>query len=118
MTTHGLPRQSSSPSSIADLSKQCLDDSERWFPDISRSLAHHTLALAGEVGELANLVKKIDRGSKDIRDAEVRFDLVMEATDVLIYLLNIAALLGADLEKSYKIKRTENERRYGAAGKA
>jgi dCTP diphosphatase len=72
-----------------------------------------TLALAGEVGELANLIKKIERGSLNFNDAKVQFEVHMETTDVFIYLLNIAGLLRIDLEAAYRVKRAENERRFG-----
>lgn len=94
------------------LAKQCNDDSLRWFPN-SHNVVHHTLSLCGEAGELANLVKKIDRGSLDIRDANTRYRLMMETTDVFVYLLNIAFLLGLDLQKAYDHVRAENEKRFG-----
>lgn len=101
-------------SDLFKLGKQCVEDSERWFGDqaIVYSIPHHTLALAGEVGELANIVKKIDRGSLDIKDANVRYQLMMETTDVFVYLLNIAGLLSLDLEKSYLHVRSLNEQRF------
>lgn len=101
-------------SEFGKLSKQCVEDSQRWFGDTGahKSLAHHTLALAGEVGEFANIVKKIDRGSLDIRDATVRYDLAMELTDVFTYMLNIAGLLNVDLSKSYMHVRANNEKRF------
>lgn len=101
--------------SLAQLEVQCLEDSEKWFGDtIDRQAAvpHHVLALAGEVGELANIVKKIERGSLDGRAPRVRHDLAMELTDVLIYTLNLGGLFGIDLEETYKLKRTENQRRF------
>jgi NTP pyrophosphatase (non-canonical NTP hydrolase) len=101
------------PSTTAKLSIQCMEDSKRWFPDVAPSLPHHVLSLAGEVGELANLVKKIERGSLSFKDAKVRFDVAMEVTDVYIYLLNTAALLNIDLEQAYAVKRAENIRRFG-----
>lgn len=94
------------------LSQQCLADSELWFPAKAHSLVHHTLALCGEAGELANLVKKLDRGDLDIKDASVRHKVMMETTDVYVYNLNIAGLLGLDLERSYEIVRGENMRRF------
>jgi len=93
--------------------EQCMSDSERWFPKVSHNLAFDVLALAGEVGELANIVKKIERGSLDRRSAAVRREMVMEATDVYIYLMNIFGVLGVDPEKSYQLKRAENEQRFG-----
>jgi NTP pyrophosphatase (non-canonical NTP hydrolase) len=101
-------------SEFAQLSKQCVEDSERWFGDqgTHRSLAHHSLALAGEVGEFCNVIKKIDRGSLNIHDAEVRYRLAMEATDIYVYLLTIAGLLNVDLSKAYLHVRANNEKRF------
>lgn len=104
---------------VAELEKQCMEDSVRWFGDTVdpkniSGIIHHTLALAGEVGELANIIKKIDRGSLDPRQPRVRFDLSMELTDVFIYVLNLGALLGVDLEEAYKQKRAVNEQRFMA----
>ena len=93
-------------------------DSARWFGDIwgSRTklqmLVHHTLALAGEAGELANIVKKIDRGSLQLNDAVTRNKLTGELTDVLVYLLNIANLLNIDLSRSYEQVRGQNNKRF------
>jgi NTP pyrophosphatase (non-canonical NTP hydrolase) len=102
------------PSPTAILAQQCVRDSERWFGDTNapHSILHHTVALCGEVGEFANLVKKIDRGSLDPKDAKTRHEMTMELTDVYIYLLNLAGILGVDLEAAYKVKRAENERRF------
>ena len=101
-------------SSVGKLSRQCVEDSDRWFGDqkSAKSLVHHSLAMAGEVGEFCNIVKKIDRGSQSISDAMVRHQLVMELTDVFVYLLNIAGLLNIDLEKTYKMVRANNEHRF------
>ena len=95
------------------LSNQCAEDSERWFGDSdSHNLIHHSLAMAGEVGEFCNVVKKIDRGSLDFRSPAVRVQLANELTDVLVYVLNIAAILQVDLEKSYQSVRAHNEERF------
>lgn len=104
------------PSATYLRSQQCLEDSERWFGDVgghlAHSITHHSLALAGEVGEVCNIIKKIERGSLDIRDAKVRHHLAMELTDVYVYLLNLAGILRVDLEKSYDQVRTNNEHRF------
>lgn len=98
---------------LAELALQCTSDSERWFPGVTnRSIPHHTLALAGEVGEFANIVKKLDRGSLDISDAAVRYDLAMELTDCFVYLLQLAGMLRIDLYESYKVVRANNEKRF------
>lgn len=98
---------------VADQARQCLQDSERWFPHTAHSVMHHTVSLIGEVGEFANIIKKADRGSIDLNDAAHRREAIMELTDIYIYLLNLAALLGVDLSKSYVQKRIQNEKRFG-----
>lgn len=97
---------------LVQLAKQCNEDSARWFPE-ANNLFHHALGLGGEVGEFQNIVKKVDRGSLDIKVPQVRYDLAMELTDVLIYVLNLAGLMHIDLEQTYKMKRAENEKRFG-----
>lgn len=96
---------------------QCVEDSERWFGDAGMTkgfpaIMHHTVSLAGEVGEFANIIKKIDRGSLNLGDAAVRRDLAFELTDVYIYVLNLAGIMGVDLEELYKMKRAENDQRF------
>jgi NTP pyrophosphatase (non-canonical NTP hydrolase) len=104
------------PGEVAKLSIQCVQDSMRWFGDTvsheGHYLVHHSLALAGEVGEFCNIVKKIDRGSLDYDSAEVKYDLAMELADVFIYTLNLAGVLKIDLAQAYKAKRVENEKRF------
>lgn len=101
---------------LSALAKQCIEDSERWFGDAATvySIPHHTLAMCGEVGEFANLVKKIERGSLDIKTPQVRYDLAMELTDVFVYMLNLAGLLRIDLGKTFQIVRNNNEKRFMA----
>jgi hypothetical protein len=109
MTTNGQQP------TLAELARQCVHDSERWFGDtvtMDRFLPHHTLALAGEVGELANIVKKIDRGSLNLNDPAVHRELVLEATDVLVYLMNIFGRLNVDPFVSYTFVRRANNVRF------
>jgi NTP pyrophosphatase (non-canonical NTP hydrolase) len=101
---------------LVQLEQQALEDSERWFPNMQGNglLHHHALALCGEAGEFANVVKKIQRGSLDPADAKVQWMLRKELTDVFVYLLNLSGLLGMDLEATNAIVRVDNERRFGA----
>ena len=107
-------KQEQDESRLSYLERQALDDSERWFGDVAtvHNLSHHVLALCGEAGELANLVKKIERGSLNPQSATVQHQLAMETTDTFVYLLNIAGLLGVDLEKSNQLVRGQNEKRF------
>lgn len=96
---------------LLGLIKQCQRDSERWFPHIAKDLVHQALSLCGEAGEVANLVKKVQRGSLSILDA--RDTIGEEAVDVLIYLCMIFAILEVDPTEIYKEKRAKNELRFG-----
>lgn len=109
------------------LVRQCIKDSAEWFPEAAnamatdpthrvRALVHHSLALAGEVGELANLVKKVDRGSTDITGIVFLNDAGEELVDVLIYVLNLAGILGVDLLQGYLKKRDKNVSRFAKNG--
>ena len=102
------------PSELYRLAVKSLANSDRWFGDLpeTRNLAQFTLGLTGEAGEVANLVAKISRKSLDYGDASTRFALGMELADVLIYLLNICALLGIDPMEIYNQKNIENERKF------
>jgi NTP pyrophosphatase (non-canonical NTP hydrolase) len=99
---------------LAKLSMLCVADSKRWFGDqgASTSVPHMTLAMCGEVGEFANVVKKIERGSLDLGDANTRVKLASELCDVLVYLLNIAGMLNIDMDIVFDGVRANNERRF------
>jgi len=85
--------------------------------DFLNSLKHIAIALAGEVGEFSNIVKKIDRivmnmgGEIDSKFIEMLKD---ELIDIFIYVLIGANLLGIDLGKEY-LKRLEyNKKRFSS----
>ncbi len=76
-------------------------------------LSHNVLALAGEVGELANIVKKLERG--DLSFEEVYQHLPGELADILIYVLKLSYQSGVDLESAFLAKLADNEKRFSAA---
>ena len=92
---------------------ECILDSMRWFPDTAPSIPFLTICMAGELGEFANMVKKIERGSLDSSDPQVMHALRLELVDLFIYLCNTAAMLQLDLAATYKTKREFNEQRFG-----
>lgn len=99
---------------IQEMAEQCLKDSDEWFPNQSRQPDFLVLCLFGEVGELANEVKKVLRGTHRFDDQLPK--IKEEATDVLIYLLNFMAIMGIDIEKEYNDKRQFNVSRFGHEG--
>jgi NTP pyrophosphatase (non-canonical NTP hydrolase) len=120
------------PIDLPGITEQALGNSRRWFPELhARGLAeqiiHQTLGLAGEAGEVANVVKKANRAgwqTKGIRigTSEVvpHYEIVSidndaadELADVLTYLLNLAGLLGVDLVEAFHRKQAICEERWG-----
>jgi NTP pyrophosphatase (non-canonical NTP hydrolase) len=105
------------PGTVAALTAEMRANSERWFPATHASAnpvpvtVFLALGLAGEAGEVANVVKKLLR---DGDDQNLRADLGLELADVLTYLLLLADECGVDLVDMYRIKTTLNERRWGS----
>lgn len=69
-------------------------------------------ALVGEIGEFANISKKVDRG--DLTIDEAKEDLAKEIADVQIYLDLMANNLGIDLGQATREKFNEVSRRIGS----
>ncbi len=68
-------------------------------------------AVLGELGEAANLIKKIERGDMTLDVA--RMDLARELADVATYLDILAFRAGVDLEKAVEMKFNEVSDRIG-----
>jgi NTP pyrophosphatase (non-canonical NTP hydrolase) len=92
------------------LAEESHEASKQWFPDTAEDLGHHALAMCGEVGEVANIVKKLQRGSLERDEAEKL--LQGELADVFIYLLNICAIAKIDLAAAYYVKQKINQERF------
>jgi NTP pyrophosphatase (non-canonical NTP hydrolase) len=107
---------------LAGMQQRALADSVVWFPDIHsrgdwEQILHFTLGLAGETGELVNIIKKANRTSSPYQYLSGCVgDLEQEMADVLIYLMNLAESLGLDLEKSVNAKREVLKARWGTTG--
>jgi NTP pyrophosphatase (non-canonical NTP hydrolase) len=71
-----------------------------------------TLALAGEVGEVAELVQWLPAGT--VVDGDLRVRLGEELADVLLYLVRLADVVGVDLGAEAAKKLALNEQRFPA----
>ena len=69
------------------------------YPKRLNNLEYPTLGLAGEAGEVANIVKKIQRDFKGEITDEIRAKLKDELGDVLWYISACADELGLKLEE-------------------
>lgn len=75
-----------------------------------RDLEHLVVCMLGELGEFANVLKKVVRGDVSYEQAEPQ--LHEELTDVFIYLMKVAGQSGVDLEARYLEKLKKNESRF------
>ena len=98
-------------SDIADLTRRMrhFTDARDWaqFHD-PKSL---TLALVGEVGELAELLQWVRHEDQAtvVRQQPLRDRLAEEMSDVLLYLLRLADVVGVDLAQAAVFKLRVNE---------
>lgn len=85
----------------------------RDLPAISDDEARHlTLAITGESGELANLVKKQWRG--DYTMAQIREGVAEELADIMIYCFLLARTFGLDADDICRSKLRVVDSRYRA----
>jgi NTP pyrophosphatase (non-canonical NTP hydrolase) len=82
------------------------DDGSEW------SDSQWLQAIVGELGEYANLKKKVERGDLSIDEAKI--ELGKELADVMIYLDLLAYRLGIDLGQAVNDKFNEVSNRVGA----
>ena len=85
-----------------------------FYVDINESniheLEHLIVCLLGELGEFANILKKVSRG--DFSLEEVKDDLDEELVDTFIYLIKISNQFNVNLEKGYLAKLEKNKKRF------
>lgn len=109
---------------LAALGARMVADSEAWFPSVHKrgrkaTAMHYALGLAGEVGEVLDVIKKADICGW-VTDCDLHADgkhdaeaLAAELADALTYLLALASRLGVDLDAAYEAKRAVNVERWG-----
>ncbi len=101
---------------LVKIQEECMQDTLDWFPDMRFDMEFYTVALAGEAGEYADIVKKMMRGDAGYEQPmtpELHREVAFELVDILIYLSLCANVLNVDLAKTYQIKREMNVGRFG-----
>jgi NTP pyrophosphatase (non-canonical NTP hydrolase) len=68
------------------------------YPRCGQNLEYPALGLAGEVGELCNVIKKISRDNAGVVSEDIRKRLASELGDVLWYVAALATELGLALD--------------------
>jgi len=77
------------------------------------NLEYPTLGLAGEAGEVANIVKKIQRDHGGVINEEIRTKLKDELGDVLWYISACADELGISLDEIAAFNVNKLAKRHG-----
>ena len=106
---------------FAELREVNVSRCRRWHPSGSTpwSAADWSNALCGEVGELANVIKKIRRHETGARNEgdpsveELRKMAEAELADVVIYADLLADFLGVDLGQAIQEKFNKTSAKYG-----
>lgn len=83
------------------------------YPRRMSNLEYPTLGLTGEAGEVANIVKKIQRDNDGVISDEIRVKLTDELGDVLWYISACADELGITLEEIAKYNVNKLAKRHG-----
>jgi NTP pyrophosphatase (non-canonical NTP hydrolase) len=68
------------------------------YLNVGNNFIYPTLGLAGEAGEVANKVKKIDRDQRGALSDEVKKGIAKEMGDTLWYLATLATEFGLSLD--------------------
>ncbi len=91
-----------------------INEHEKQDEKFMERLQYATIALAGEVGEFSNILKKIIRDKNlDGKIDQTRIgDMKEELVDVFIYLIILSIILKMDLGKEYFDKMKKNEERF------
>ena len=84
------------------------------YPRRLENLEYPTLGLAGEAGEVANVVKKIQRDHGGIINDQIRTKLKDELGDVLWYISACADELGLTLAEIAEYNVDKLAKRHGA----
>jgi dCTP diphosphatase len=101
-------------SDLADLTARMREFTEARDWGRFHDLKSLTLALVGEVGEVAELVQWLpaDEISGTAPDSHLRARLGEELADVLLYLVRLADVAGVDLAAVARAKLETNDRRF------
>lgn len=85
-----------------------------WDPSDAITLAYRGNELAGEVGELCNVIKKLERERIGIRGSRTDLTaLLEEMADVMICLDLIAMQAGINLDAAVILKFNATSEKYG-----
>lgn len=93
-----------------DITRMRLDVESLRSYEPHETPTYAALAMAGEVGELCNLLKKELRSGGKIDNQK---EISMEIPDILFYLIQFATDRHIDIDEVWKTKMKHNSAKYG-----
>ncbi|MDO8663438.1 MAG: nucleoside triphosphate pyrophosphohydrolase family protein [Candidatus Wildermuthbacteria bacterium] len=86
------------------------------YPNADKNFIYPALGLAGETGEVAEIIKRIIRDKNGLADEETKAMLIKELGDVLWYLSQLATEFGLSLDEiaADNIKKLQDRKARGA----
>lgn len=90
------------------------------YPNVGNNFIYPTLGLAGEAGEVANKIKKVQRDDLGAFNEDSRLAVQHELGDVLWYVAQLATELGLSLEDiaAANIEKLKSRQERGVLGGA
>lgn len=103
---------------FVELREANYDRQKEWDPETGITEEYLGNALAGEVGEACNVVKKLARQRLGLRGSRVTTDdLAEEIADVIIYADLLAKHFNIDLDSAIRAKFNRTSDKYGLSVK-
>lgn len=91
-----------------------VERAKEWDPEDKLSRLFYAVALAGEVGEACNAVKKMEREEAQVAGSRTSLsELGKELADIVIYADILARKAGINLGQAVQDKFNETSRKYG-----
>lgn len=86
------------------------------YPNRDKNFIYPTLGLAGEAGEVAEIIKRIIRDEEGLIDERVKSELLKELGDVLWYLSQLATEFNISLDEiaAKNIEKLKDRKERGA----
>ena len=86
------------------------------YPNRDKNFIYPTLGLAGEAGEVAEIIKRIIRDEEGLIDKRIKSELLKELGDVLWYLSQLATEFNISLDEiaAKNIEKLKDRKERGA----
>ena len=103
---------------LNEYAQEVMENSERWGFNVTPSyngILMESLCLCGEVGEFANIIKKLPRTlaqRNGITEEQLLAQAREELIDVLIYFCKLSVFLEMNIEEEWKQKQTVLHKRW------